>query len=258
MIKKLLATTLATLSIVSMSLPAMAVNGTETPAQPTEQSIQQTASHKKRVSYRKGKKAKKAKNSTQSKNDDMFNDFVNIDKSSIKYDPINFIEEAENIEKDNKDIQLYEEKDAENGFVEIEVSANQKQALKDMDKSAGYIAIRNNVKALKQHASNSYYAAGKFDATKTCSEAWNTIKDVAYIAGDTACYPISGGLRYAHKNGLLKEAFKYGANYALGFIGFELKEKESDKKEDGKIASSLKIGKSFFNNWFSKRDKDKK
>ncbi len=204
MIKKLLATTLATLAVASTSLPVMAV---ETPAQPTQSEC----------------------------------------------DPINFIEELENIEKDNKDIQLYEEKDAGNGFTAIELSADQKQALKDMDKSEGYIAIRNNVKSLKQHASNSYYAASKFNAARAGSEAWNTIKDVGYIAGDVVCYPISGGVRYAYNNGLLTKAKDKVVDYvktslknkALGYVGLK-KDSKNDKK-DGKLAKVFKWGKSAYN-----------
>lgn len=201
MIKKLLATTLATLSVASMSLPAMADG-----------------------------------ESTDVKNEN----YLCSQQSS---DSFGF----EVIDKEDKDVQFCDEKDSDNGFVEFELNAEQKQTIEDMDKSPGYLAIRSNVQSLKQHISNAYYATSKFNTARAASEAWNAVKDASYIAGNTACSPVSGGLRYAYDNGLLAKAKDKVVNYvkndlknrALGYVGLS--------NEDSKVAKAFKWGINVFN-----------
>lgn len=164
MIKKLLSTTLATLAIVSMSSPTIAV---ETPAQPP-------------------------------------NDFINIDKDSIDHNPMNctnFIEEAEKIEKSDKDLQLWEEEDVKDSdFVAIKVDNYQYQSLKDCDKSTGYIEIRDGVKLFKKNISDCYYAATKFDAITVVSRTYDAAKNMRSIAKGSILNPISGAVRYTYNN----------------------------------------------------------
>ena len=249
MIKKLLATTLATLSVASMSLPAMATDDKKAPAQQTEQSAQQTTSHKKRVSHRKGKNKNKNKSEKET-----------LDFEIIEKDPIT--------KYDTGELPLYEEKEvkannANKNFTFVDISANKEQrkaldkesarikCLQDGDKSAGYLAIENNMISLRNNVINTQDALKKFDVSAASSEAWNAAKDAAYIAGDVICYPISGGLRYAYNHGLLTKAkdkaVKYAENdlknKALSYVGLNKK----DNKKDGKIATAFKWGKSVFN-----------
>ena len=230
MIKKLLATTLATLSVASMSLPAMAVDGKQS-------STQQTTSHSEK------EKSKDKNKSMSLPAIPTIPAMADGESTDVKSDSFGF----EVIDKEDKDVQFCDEKDSDNGFVEFELNAGQKQTIEDIDKSPGYLAIRSNVQSLKQHISNAYYATSKFNTAKAASEAWNAVKDASYIAGNAACSPVSGGLRYAYDNGLLAKAKDKVVNYvkndlknrALGYVGLN--------NEDSKVAKAFNWGINVFN-----------
>ena len=227
MIKKLLATTLATLSVASMSLPAMATDDKQS-------STQQTTSHSEK---------EKSKDKNKSMSLPAIPAMADGESTDVKSDRFGF----EVIEEKDKDVQLCDEKDSVCGFVEFELNAKQEQTIEDMDKSPGYLAIRSNVQSLKQHISNAYYATSKFNTARAASEAWNAVKDAAYMAGNAACSPVSGGLRYAYDNGLLAKAKDKVVNYvkndlknkALGYVGLN--------NEDSKVAKAFNCGINVFN-----------
>ncbi len=231
MIKKLLATTLATLSVASMSLPTMAVKTTDVNQEQHDNCLY----------------------SQQSNNN--FSDFEIIEKEAItKYDTGELpLFETKEVKADN----------ANDNFKFVDISANEEQrkaidkesdrikCLQDGNKSAGYLAIENNMLSLRNNVINTQDALKRFDVNTAGSKAINAVKDASYIIGDTALYPINGGLRYAYDNGLLTKAKDKIVNYvtnnlknkALDYAGLGKK----DNKKDSKVAKAFKWGKNVFN-----------
>lgn len=225
MIKKLLATTLATLTIASMSLPAMAKNSDNKIADMTSSQTTQSTEE----------------NKPSHKSNNTVNEFNGTEKEDVK-------------KYNTGELPLFESKevkiDGTNGSFEFtELSANEEQRkaidkenhkikeAHEHNKSDGYLAIEQNIVSLHNNFIDAKDAIKEFNVATANSKIKAIIKNAKCIIRNIYRYPISGGLRYAYDNGILSKAWNY------------IEGKLSDK-EDGKIATMFKWGKSVYN-WYN-------